>query len=161
MVHCSLKLHQYLLRGSYVVPHFLPVLSTVRLHFEYCVQFWGPHFERDFEVLECVQRRARLVKLGKGLEDKSNEEWLRELVVFSLEEAQGDSCCFLQLSERGCGKVKVGLFSQVIRDRTRGNDLKLCQRRIMLIIKKKLFTERVVRHWSKLSREVVKSQYMV
>lgn len=43
--------------------------------------------KRTFEVLERVQTRAtRLVKLGKGLEDKSNEKWLRELEVFSLQD---------------------------------------------------------------------------
>ncbi|RMC13336.1 hypothetical protein DUI87_10871 [Hirundo rustica rustica] len=58
--------------------------NTARLHLECCDQFWRPHFEKEFEVLEYVQRRARLVKLGK-LEDKSNEEWLRELLMFCLE----------------------------------------------------------------------------
>jgi len=84
--------------------------------------------------------------------DKTSEEWLKEVGLRKGD--RGNLAAHYSYLKGVRRDVSFSFFSQVTSDRMQGNGLKLHQKIFTLDIRKNLFTERVVRLWS---RGVVKS----
>jgi len=134
----------------------LPCCSAlVRANLESCIQLWSPQPKKDMELLEQVQSWA--TKMIRGLEHLCCEERLRELGLFSLEQAAGRPYCSLPVPEGAYRKEGENLFSTACCNRTRSNGFKLREGRFRLDIRKKFLAMRVVKHWHGLPREVVEA----
>ena len=88
------------------------------------------------------------------MENLCYKERLRELGLFSLQKRtlRGDLFAAFQYLKRAFKKSGKRLFTRAWSDRTKGNGFELKESRFGLGIRRKFL---VVRHWNRLSREVV------
>ena len=131
--------------------------SLVRPHLEYCVQFWCPYYKKDIDKLERVQRR--ITKMIPRLRNKSYEERLKELNLFSLSKRRmrGDLIEVYKIF-KGFDNINVNDYFTIDRTSvTRNNGFKIVGKRFRTNESKHFFFNRVVNVWNGLPAHVVKS----
>jgi len=125
-------------------------------HLKYHVQFWASHLQEGHWGAGACPNSS---EAGEGSREQDLLEAAKGPGFFSVEKRRlrGDRITRCSYLKGGCSEVGVSLLSQVTSNRTRRNRLRLHQQRIRLDIRKNFFTERVVKHWNRLPREVVEA----
>jgi ribonuclease P/MRP protein subunit RPP40 len=132
--------------------------SIVRPHLDYCVQAWRPHYRKDIDMLEKVQRRA--TRMVEGLEGYSYGDRLRILGLTTLETRflRADLIEVFKIL-RGFDKLEPDRFFQVVGDGARrGHSFKLFKKRYRLDVGKFKFASRVCEEWNRLGDGIVSAE---
>ena len=130
----------------------------VRPHLDYCVQAWRPHYRKDIDKLEKVQRRA--TRMVEDLEGYCYEDRLRILGLTTLETRflRADLIEVFKIL-RGLENLDPDRFFQVIRDGARrGHSFKLFKKRYRLDVGKFKFASRVCEEWNRLGDGIVSAE---
>jgi len=138
--------------------------SLVRPHLDYCIQVWRPHFKKDIQLLENVQRRV--TKCIKDCDSMEYQERLRvlNLTEFEVRMKRAD---FLEVFKimNGFEGLDLNLFfslSQTKMDnRTRGHPFKLYKKRFESDWGKYVFSNRIIDEWNKLPKKVVMAKDVI
>ena len=129
--------------------------ALVRPHLEYCVQCRSPYYKKDIEKLERVQRRV--TKLIPRLRNKSYEERLSELNLFSLSKRRlrGDLIEVFKIV-KGIENMNVEKYFTIdTSNTTRNNGCKIIGKRFQTNEAKYFFFNRIVNIWNGLPSNVI------
>ena len=129
--------------------------SLVRLHLEYCVSSWSPHYVKDWERLE--KRQHRFTRMVLGLKGLDYGERLERLKLMTLEERRNrsDLVALFKMS-KGLSAIPWNSFFRADNsERTRGHLKKMVKERFKLDVRKHFFSQRVVNRWNGLSENVI------
>jgi hypothetical protein len=127
--------------------------SLVRPHLEYCVQAWRPHFQKDINLIEGVQKRV--IKMI-GTYKCTYEQRVQELGITTLEtrRLRGDIIEVFKIF-KGFDIIDVHALFTVSTSTNRGHCYKLFKLRFNTDVGKYSFASRVVNEWNLLTEDIV------
>ena len=129
--------------------------SLVRPHLEYCTAAWSPHYVKDKELLERIQRRfTRLIPELKGL---SYSDRLNALKLWTLEERRirADLIEVYKMLNGLSDVSFCSMFTLDLSKRTRGHSYKLIKSRFNTVLRQHFFSDRVIKFWNSLEDSTV------
>ena len=131
-------------------------ISMVRPHLEFANVVWSPHYDKDINIIEQVQRRT--TKLIPGLKNLSYEDRLKEmdLPTLAYRRKRGDLIEAFKYTH-GLYGVNSELLPKDTGNRTRGHKYKLAKRNCKLDIRKHFFSMRIVNIWNGLPASIVEA----
>ena len=120
--------------------------ALVRPQLEYCVQFWAPHFKRDVDSMERVQRRG--THMIRGQQGRPYEERLRDLNLFSIQKRRlrGNLVASYKLVRGDQQALGKSLFPRALPGVTRNDGHKLAEGRFRLDIRRHYIIVRRATH---------------
>jgi len=130
--------------------------SLVRPHLEYCVPIWSPHYQKDIELVEGVQRHA--TKLIDEVRNLHYKERIKKLNLMTLEKRRHRSDLIETFKIiNGCYHLQSDLFFTYDEGQRGGHSKKLYKKCGRLDLRKYVFSNRVIDHWNALSDVCVTS----
>ena len=128
--------------------------TLIRPHVEYCNIIWSPHYKKDIEAIERIQRRS--TKLVKDIKDLPYERRLQHLQLPSLSyrRFRGDMLEIYKILH-SLEDISIDTFFTLSSLNTRTNGQKLVVNQCRLDLRKHFFSIRAVKEWNKLPASVV------
>ena len=121
----------------------LPLYTAlVRPHLEYAVQAWAPHYNKDIEKIENVQKRALKMISDAEISNIGYEDKLRKLKLFSMEKRRlrGDLIETFKIMKDIDKIASATPFTKSTYTRTRGHEFKLVKSKVRTDIRKYFFS---------------------
>ena len=131
--------------------------ALVRPHLEYCSSVWSPYYKKDREMLERVQHR--FTKMFPKIKNKSYEERIEELGLWSLEERRNRADLIETFKlVKGLSGVRYENFFEIDAEpRTRGHNLRIVKKRFSTTHRQCTFSQRVINRWNSLDQRTVEA----
>ena len=132
--------------------------TFVRPHLEYCAPIWNPHYCKDIDTLEKVQRRA--TKLVPSISTLSYEFRLNQLQLHSLycRRQRSDLIEVYKIMNNQYLTNPDNIFTRAPGSTTRGHTLKLFKPRVNTTVRQHFFNSRVITYWNNLPQDVISAK---
>lgn len=131
--------------------------SLVRPHLDYCISAWRPHYVKDLEILEKVQRRAtKIISDCAGL-DYERRLQICQLTTLETRFLRADLIEVFKLM-KGLVNINPERFFELNPRISRGHQYKLSKDHARLDIRKYNFSDRIINRWNSLPSKVVEAE---